>query len=375
VNFPEAWTTQIGVVMPMESIEGDNAKRAQEPIGTGPFVFDEWIQDRSLRVVRNDDYWQEGLPYLEEIEFRPISDPTTRAASLLSGDIDMAQLEEPQEMDQFLDNDDFVVWQDARAETAERFAMLNTLEPPFDDPRVRQALAYATDKETVNEATAEGLQELANGPYRPSSPWYTDTDYPQYDPAMAQQLVDEYEAEVGPIEFTMEVGVSGAIGQQIAQLLQQQWGQVGIDVELGTTEVASLIANVVVGDYQAVLWRQFDSPTPLQETVWWHEEGATDLGDIGLNFARNRNDTLSAALDASRTVETDADEKAQFDVVQQQLNTDIPYIWVTHIEPAIVAETGVINVLHAPIPDSDVQMASFHNSSHLLSQVWVRSDS
>jgi peptide/nickel transport system substrate-binding protein len=79
VNFPKAFTTQIGVVMAPESLAADGPERANNPIGTGPFVFDEWIQDRYLRVVKNDDYWQEGLPYLDEIEFQPIPDPTSRA--------------------------------------------------------------------------------------------------------------------------------------------------------------------------------------------------------------------------------------------------------------------------------------------------------
>jgi peptide/nickel transport system substrate-binding protein len=375
VNFPEAWTTQIGVVQATESLEADNATRAQNPIGTGPFVFEEWVPDQFLRVSANEDYWQEGLPYLDEIEFRPIPDPTSRGASLRSGDIDVAQLEEIQELAQFVDDESFTVWKDERAETAESFVMLNTLQPPFDDLRVRQALAHATDKAVINQVINNGERELANGPYRPGSPWYTEVDYPQFDLAAAQALIDEYEAEEGPISFTMEVGATGTLGAQTAQAIQEQWSQLGIEVELGSTEVASLIANVVTGNYTAVVWRQFDSPTPLQETVWWHEEGAPDVGQIGLNFARNRDDELSAALDASRTVETDDEEKAQFDIAQQRLAADVPYIWITHIEPAIVAETGVANVLHATVPDADgARMMSFHNSAHALHQVWLVPD-
>jgi ABC-type transport system substrate-binding protein len=108
--------------------------------------------------------------------------------------------------------------------------------------------------------------------------------------------------------------------------------------------------------------------------VWWHEEGATPLGEIGLNFARNRDDEMSAALDESRQVTSDTEEKAQFDIVQQRLAADIPYIWLTHIEPAIVAANDVQNVLHAPIPDSDAAMMSFHNSAPELSQVWLSQD-
>lgn len=371
VNFPKAFTTQIGVVMAPESLEADDATRAQHPIGTGPFVFDEWIQDRYLRVVRNDSYWQEGLPYLDEIEFQPIPDVTSRAQSLLTGDVDMAYIEEPQQVSQFEDDDEYVIWQDPKAETPESLVMLNTLNPPFDDLRVRQALAYGTDKELINETLFEGARELANGPYRSTSPWYTEVDYPQYDPAEAQRLVAEYEAEKGPLTFTMEVGAGGTDGAQLAQLLQSQWEQIGVEVELGSAEVASLIANVVVGDYQAVVWRQFDSAHPLQETVWWHEEGATDLGTIGLNFARNRDEVITAALDQARLVETSEEEKVQYDIVQEQLAADVPYIWLSHVNQSVIAEAGVHNVFHAPIPDVDVEMMALHNSAHAVAQIWV----
>lgn len=371
VNFPEAWTTQIGVVMATEMIEADNATRARNPIGTGPFEFVSWEQDNSLEVVRNDDYWRPGLPYLDSIEFRPLVDPTSRASALRSGDVNLAQLEEPPEQRAFVDDPNFVVWQDDTAETAESFVMLNTLQAPLDDIRVRQALALATDKEVMNLTISDGEREVANGPYRSTSPWYTETDYPQYDPAAAQALVDEYEAEVGPIEFTLEVGVSGTLGAQTAQLLQEQWQTVGIDAQVGSTEISTMIASIVGGNYDAVVWRQFDSPTPLQETVWWHREGAPDIGEVGLNFARNRNTELSDALDQSRTQEDDEARRADFAFAQEQLAADIPYIWITHIESAVVASAAVQGVFYATVPDTGERVMSLHNSSHLLSEVWI----
>jgi ABC-type transport system substrate-binding protein len=371
VNFPEAWTTQIGVVMATEMIEADNATRAQNPIGTGPFVFESWEQDNSLKVIRNDDYWRAGLPYLDSIEFRPLVDPTSRASALRSGEVSLAQLEEPPEQRAFVDDPNFVVWQDDTAETAESFVMLNTLQPPLDDIRVRRALALATDKDTVNLTISDGEREVANGPYRPTSPWYTETDYPQFDQAAAQALVDEYEAEEGPIEFTLEVGVSGTLGAQTAQLLQEQWRAVGIEAQVGSSEISTMITSIVGGNYDAVVWRQFDSPTPLQETVWWHEEGAPDIGEVGLNFARNRNAELSEALDRSRTQEDDQARQADFAFAQEQLAADIPYIWITHIESAIVASAAVKDVFYSTVPDTGERVMSLHNSSHLLSEVWL----
>jgi ABC-type transport system substrate-binding protein len=371
VDFPEAWTTQIGVVMAPASLTATAAERANHPIGTGAFKFKSWTPDKSLVVVRNPHYWQKGLPYLNEIDFRPITDPTSRKQALLAHDVDAAYLEDTTEVATLRNNTNFVVWQDPSAETGESLVMLNTMKAPLDDVRVRQALAYATDKRTMNQVINGGAEELANGPYRPSSPWYASSNYPQYDLAKAKALVKEYGAEHGPIRIVLESGVTGAKGSQTAQLLQEQWKQAGIDVTIGTTEIASLIVKVVQGNYQAVVWRQFDSPHPLQETVWWHKDEAPPIGTIGLNFARNRDAVLSAALDKARVVTTTAAQKAQYAIVQERLGVDVPYVWLSHIEPTVVARKGVENVLDAPIPDSDAQMMAFMNSAHTLAQVWL----
>ena len=114
------------------------------PVGTGPFRFVSWQRDSALEVERNEDYWQEGLPYLDGITFRPIPDEDTRLASLQSGDIHALQtlrqstVARAREFDgvdnyEFLGNNSGV-------------SLINTSRPPFDDVRVRQALAYSIDQ-------------------------------------------------------------------------------------------------------------------------------------------------------------------------------------------------------------------------------------
>ncbi len=368
VHFPKAFTTQIGVVLAPESLAADPATRANNPIGTGPFAFEEWIPDQKLVVTRNENYWQPELPYLDSVEFRIITDEDARASSLRSGTLDMAGFDAPSDFDKN-DRQGVIVWKDTRTETPETFIMLNTMQPPLDDVSVRTALAHATDKETINQVIHDGRREIANGPYRPSSPWYAETDYPQYDPDSARALVEQYEAENGPI--TIQLWQAQGILPTLAQLLKEQWGSIGIDVEIVQTETASQIGNVILGNYESLAWRQFDSPHPMQESVWWREQEAPPLGQFGLNFARNVNPTLTQALDDARTAETVEEEYELYAIVQQELATDVPYIWTTHIEPEVAARDDVIDVLNYTIPDADARATSFMNSSHQMSQIWL----
>lgn len=368
VNMPAAFTTQIGVVLAPESLAADPATRKNHPIGTGPFVFEEWIPDQKLVVTRNDNYWQPELPYLDSVEFRIITDKDARESSVKTGDVDMGAFDAPSEFDE-KDVAGITVWKDTTTETPEQFIMLNTMKPPTDDVRVRTALALATNKDTVNRAVFDGLREVANGPYRPSSPWYAETDYPQYDPEAAKVLVDEYEAENGPINF--KIWQSQANIPETTVILKEQWAAVGIDVQIDQSETASQIANVVLGNYDTLAWRQFDSPHPMQESVWWRQEEAPPLGQFGLNFARNVNPTLSAALDDARVAETFDEEYELYSIVQEELAADIPYIWLTHIEPEVAARDDVIDVLNYTIPGTDLRATSFMNSAHQMSQIWL----
>src|SRR5690606_30435681 len=129
------------------------------------------------------------------------------------------------------------IYTDPDSEQDEVFVMLNTQKPPFDDKTAREALAYATNREVLAETVGEGTWEPAEGPFRKTSPWYTDVDYPDYDPERARQLVEEYEEEHGPLEFVIWSNPS-SLSREIVQLLDQMWADVGIDVEIENRETS-----------------------------------------------------------------------------------------------------------------------------------------
>jgi peptide/nickel transport system substrate-binding protein len=368
-SFPETLATQIGVVMAPESLTQDPPTRARNPIGTGPFYLDDWVLDDHLTVIRNDDYWQEGLPYLDEIEFRPIVDPTSRGSALIAGDIDMAFFDEPNQIKVFEGRDDFVLWQDPQAETPESFIMLNTLDPQLSDPRLRQALAMATDATTMVNALTPG-REVAFGPFKESSPWYAPSDYPTFDLDGSRELIDEIEAETGPIKIVLSVGPAVNLNQQ-AQLIAQMWDEAGVDVDIKATEATQLIIEVATGKFEAVGWRQFDSPSPLLEAPWWQEVFAADVGDIALNFARNRNPELSDALVDAQSTDVVVERRESIATVQEQLGADIPYIWLSHVDPTLITAPNVSNVFGYTVPGTDLRTMSFMNSANALTQIWI----
>jgi peptide/nickel transport system substrate-binding protein len=352
--FPVLLTGQVGMVA-APSMAG-NAEAGRAPVGTGPFVFEEWVPDNRLVATKNPDYWRTDangtrLPYLDRVEFRPIPDQTARTASVQSGTVSMIHTTDPREIQrlerQAQDGNLQIVTDTGEKE--ESFAMLNTAVPPFDDLRARQALAYATDRATYNVVINDDLREIADGPFSEGSQWKVDSVYPDYDPAEAQRLVEEYEAEKGPLEFTFTNSGTDSRG---LELLKQQWETVGMSVTTELIEQSQFILNAAVGDYQAYQWRQFGGADPDYDYIWWHSENSAPPGEgIALNFARNEDPELDAALQEGRG-STDLDVRKQaYATVQERINTTLPYIWLDRAEWALIATNDVRGITNGPLPD------------------------
>jgi ABC-type transport system substrate-binding protein len=384
VNYPYALATQIGVVVDQDWLASGNADK---PIGTGAFKLDTWTPDKEMVVKKNPDYWQKDtngvqLPYLDEVDFRPITDDSSRSASLQKGDISIMEMTSAQEIVRFKelgDRGEFQVFNATSGETSESFIQLNTMAAPFNDIDARRALAYATNKTEYIDAVAEGLYEPANGPFAPSSKWYNPavaTTYPQFDLAKAKELVDKVKAKNGGTFSFKLIGPPSTTTGKGLQLLQGQWAAAGIDATIDTVEQAPLIVKVLTGDYQSVAWQQFASPHPLGDSIWWHPNTAKPIPQFALNFARNKDEEIGAKLDAARSETDPQKELEDYQFVQKKLDEDIPYIWLYHSQISIVARNDVVNVVNWTLPPNErgerKKGLELQDGAHPLAQVWIK---
>jgi ABC-type transport system substrate-binding protein len=372
VEFPMVLSSQIGVVPDPDWLQSNDSLH---PVGSGPFVLDSWEIGNKLTVKRNPGYWRKddaglALPYLDEVEFRVITDANSRGKALQAGDVDIIQTLNGTQIQEFQQLDAFQVLSDPKGETRERFVQLNTMVAPFDDPDARRALAYATDKGSIVDAVTGNFDDPANGPFAPSSRWYADSGYPQFDQAKARELVDKVKASHGGAFSFVLTGVAETQTQQQTQILQEQWRAVGIDVTIDLQEQAKLIIGVVTGGFQAVSWGQFDAPSPLLDGVWWDPSLAVPPPAFSLNFARNKDDAIGVALEKARGSEDPAEVKAAIATVQQRLSVDLPYIWLYHEKTAIIASKRLVNLTHHELPDGATGLA-LQQGAHPLAQVWL----
>lgn len=368
-TFPHLLTAQPGYMMAPSMIEDPDGNT--NPVGTGPFAFVEWIQDNKLTVEKNDNYWREGFPYLDGIEFRIIPDTDARTTSLETEEVHVIEASTPKqivEVTEMGEAGEAQVFIDAEGESTDTFISLNTSKPPFDDPIAREAVAYAVDRDTLSSTVYEGIFEPAYGMFKTNSPWYAEVDVAGYDPAKAQELAEQYEAEHGePISFSLNITGQPDI-QEIGQLGQAQMEAVGINMELNVLEQTQLILEALGGTYEATGFYLFGSPHPDREYVFLHEDNAT--GSIALAFSRMQNPTLSAALDATRQTDDVDEQIAQYAIVQEEIANDHALIFIVHNESGVAAQNNIRDLRTWTLPDGQAGTKKEGVITSLY-QVWI----
>jgi ABC-type transport system substrate-binding protein len=228
-----------------------------EGVGTGPFMQKEFRPNEVLHLVRNPNYWQAGLPYLDEVIFRVIPDANTRAALLQAGDVDMA-LGLPIPVSLGLQSDPrFEVL--SRVSGRQYYLTINNFIEPTNDVRVRQAINHAVDKEGIISAVFLGVgASIADNVYlTPTSTGYAPAGVWAYDPERAEELLEEAGWVLGRDGVRSKDGERLTIGLytrrgavtgdfEIAELVQGMLAEVGIEVDLQLFESASFVPNVTM---------------------------------------------------------------------------------------------------------------------------------
>jgi ABC-type transport system substrate-binding protein len=366
--FPAVLTAQDGMIAAPKQLKANDT---QHPIGTGPFVFSSWTPNSTFVVHRNPNYWRAGLPYLDQVTFKPIVEQTTMYESLVNGDVDMLStsivLIQNKLVTDAAHGQIQLVY--SRGETEENLTMLNTAAAPFNDLRVRQALAYATDTASWAKTVGIDPRTLADGPFAPGSKWYIPTGYPKYDLAKARSLVQQVQAEHGPVRFTLQCTADTVVAQT-CQILQAQWDKAGMQVAIKTVDEPTLIANAVGGAFQADIWRQFGEQDPDGDFVWW--DSSTSNPPLALNMARNRDPLLDAALYNGRTTDKEYERKLDYITVARRLAVDLPYIWLNHTVWVVGANNNVRGFDQTTLPDG-TKTDPVTSGVERLGQIWLAS--
>jgi len=300
------------------AIAEQGAAYHRNPVGTGPFVFKEWRSGDRLVVERNEDYWDRGVPYLDKVTFRILPDQQARLASVIANDVDIIWILPGQAVLQAQNNTRVVVRR--QVGSGARLLVLNTRVKPLDDVRVRRALAHALDMDAFVKAIYQDQAPKAVDPFGPTSRFACqDIGTPAYDPAKAKALLAEYGQPV-KLEF---IHTPTPRGRQTAQVFQQFWRSVGVEVQLTPLEQVQLLQRVLRGDYQIGPWRLRDSRDPDPDLF------GLFFSESPFNVAGFRQPEVDQLIMTGRQATDHAEREQAYCALARLLHREVPVLFNT----------------------------------------------
>lgn len=247
---------------------------AQKPVGTGPFALKEWKQGEKMVFTRNPYYWEEGCPKVDEIDMVVVKDDSTRVMQLQSGQIDIATQIPYSRIDELKALDGMQV--NLFDSTDVKFIIINCQAEYLSDKRVRQALKLATDKDAINQAVYFGYGEPAETFLSPSAPhFHTELPKTEVDIQAAKALLEQAGLAEG-FSLTLEVGSGDTAYLQIATMLQEEWSQIGVTLNIQQIDTATARQNWKDGNYDVYISYMTSDMTDTSELagLWCIREQA-----------------------------------------------------------------------------------------------------
>ncbi|MFH1386824.1 MAG: peptide-binding protein [bacterium] len=326
---------QMGMgIIPKHLLAGKDINTAEfnrKPVGTGPFIFKEWQSGDHITVARNPRYYG-GKPLLKEISYKVIPDSNAQLVALEAGEIDESGIP-AKDYGRMKTVKGIKVYEyDALTYT---YLGFNLASPKFRDKRVRQALAYATDKAQLVNLIFRGLASPAYAPSAPISWAYSDRveKFP-YNPEKAKQLLKTAKAE--NLEFTILVNQGNKEREKAAVILQQQYKKIGVKVNIRVMEWSALLKIVNAPkdpkDYEAVIMGWSLGLDPDCYSIWHSSQYPK-----GFNFVKYRNARADKLIELGRTTIDKAKRKKIYGELWQIIAADQPYIFLWYPK----AVTGV----------------------------------
>jgi len=370
-GLPAALAGPAGRVFSVDAAYANPAAFLRAPVGSGPFVFESWELGEDAELRANPDYWRSGadgerLPLVDRVVFRHVGDEEDRLQQLVSGDGQVSQTRAPRAVQQARELNLTVV---PRVEDNIGAVVFNTLEPPYDDARVRRALLLATDQAALLDASGVGdVSPAATQWWSPDSIWYSERaaeSWPTSDIEEARRLLDEYitdplrtdeEEEGSPLALRVQCTDDLQLSN-MARELERQWETTGVvDVEIEIVSRSGLIQRVVgavtdrpsfSGDFTVTCWRLGGESDPWALL-------STALGPVKtspFNVANLEEERLSELVTLVQTSANEATRHAAIEQIMLVFALEVPAIYLGHATTAVIGSDEVRGLGVWTLPD------------------------
>ncbi len=345
-------------IVPKHIYEGTdfaNNEMNNTPIGTGPFKFEEWQKGSFIHLVKNEDYYIEGKPYLDDVYYQVIPDGASRAVAYETGQVDVLPGGSVENFDvpRITEMENTCVtdkgWEFFGPHS---WIWLNMHEGPMQDKLTRQAVMHALDRDFALEALWNGLGKVATGPIS-SSTRFHDAETPAigFDPEKAKELLEQssYDGEtlrLLPLPY-------GETWQRWAEATRQNLIEVGFDVELVATDVAGWNQKVSEWDFDLAFTYLYQYGDPALGVARTYLSSNIAKGTPWNNVSGYVNEEVDALFDEAAVSADPEERQTLYSDVQDRLVEDVPVAWLLELGFPTIMRCNVKDLVTTAIGVND----------------------
>ncbi|MGX7594292.1 ABC transporter substrate-binding protein [Planococcus plakortidis] len=353
--------SMFGIASPA-AIEQYGAGIGENPVGTGPFKFEEWNRNNTITLSKNEEYWMDGKPYLDQVIYQVIPENSARLNALQTGEIDI--------LDGMNASDTGIVENTDGIELIKRpsfnigYMAFNMEKEPFDDPLVRKAINMAIDKEEIVDAFYNGLADPATSPLPPSL-WSHDESLEKYDYNVeeAKKLLAEAGFEDG---FTTELHTMSnprpylPEPMKIAEAIQSDLAEIGITAEIVSSEWATYLEDTKNGKHSMAMYG-WTGVMADPDNFLYPNLSKTNAEVPAQNIAFYKSDEFTSLITEARET-IDQDKRIElYQEAQQLFQEDAPWVMLAYTTPPLAQSDYVED--YNPHPMSNDLMTDVYLSN------------
>ena len=356
ITLNKQWTGLLPNLVPIAIIPKDSYESQKtHPLGTGPFKFKGYDSSQQIVDLEANPNYYDGPPHIPALRARVISDSNALQAELRSGRVDIAPLPTSLSPDavKSLEQDPSINVQKFNGSNL-NLLTFNTAEAPLDNPKVRQAIAYAVDRESMIRDLLQGQGKIAHS-ILPEESWaYTQGTTYHFDPATAKRLLDEAglrdpDGDGPQMRFAkpliFRISGSSAAARQYAGVIQNYLKDVGIPVSIETSELNVLFESLRRGQFQ-ISYGQWVGGN--QDPIFYRDLFASSEIPTETRASRNRSRFRNAELDKilEEAVNTYDHAKAQplYARAQEIVSREVPVLTLWYQANMVIARKSVGNI-------------------------------
>lgn len=334
--------------------DGDTSKGVTKPVGTGPWILEEYKADEYAIFKRNENYWGE-LPKVKKIKVKVIPDAETRVLAFEKGDLDLIYGEGAISLDAFKQLETTGNYETSISDpVATRQLVMNTKKEQLSDLRVRQALQYGFNKKAMVDGVTSGLEEKADFILPTNFPYTSDIDVTpiDYNVEKAKALLDEAgwklpkgknvrEKDGKPLEIELMYDSAESIQKAMAETLQSEWAALGVKLNIVGVELTVQIERFKANDFELNFFSNYGAPYDPHTFV--NVVGSEGFGfNEAISSYPNRDELLKQIADVPGT--TDEKERQElYSTILESLQDQGAIVPISYIKKIAVYQKDVSN--------------------------------